>query len=256
MQTRSGSESFLRILSEDGEKVCNRAIACAEHGDGESLAELIERGHSVCDCRGLFGFSCLHHACNRGHIKIVAALLKHGSEVNARNDSGETSLHLACYAGQLLIVDMLLDYGACVNAQNRYLETPLFYAVKRGMPAVTRLLLQRGADREMVDQFGDRVIDLAPDERTRSELSYEPTPQCSDHLSYDVLLHVFAYLTPRELCRCACVCGRWHRAAENEDTWGRFGLRRWQLALYSSLGFENAPSASFTRRFSNELIRK
>ena len=181
-------------------------------------------------------------------MRVVAELLKHGAEVDARNDSGESPLHLACYAGQLLIVDMLLDKGADINALNMYLETPLFYAAKRGMPAVTRLLLQRGADPTAENQFGDRAVDIALDQRTRVELNYLPIYQQNEYLSFDILLLVFGYLSPKEVCRCACVSGKWHRVTESEEIWSRFPVRRWEMALQSSLGFSVAPSASFTRR--------
>ena len=248
MQASGRSSSFLRILSEDEEKVSARALALAEQGDRDRLLELLEKGLKLHECRGLFGYSCLHHACNRGHMRVVAELLKHDAEVDARDDSGESPLHLACYAGQLLIVDMLLDKGADINALNAYLETPLFYAAKRGMPAVTRLLLQRGANPLLENQFGDRAVDVAHDERTRLELTYRPVLQQNEYLSFDILLLVFGYLTPREVCRCACVSGKWHRVAESEEVWRRFPVRRWEMALHSSLGFPVAPSASFTRR--------
>ena len=251
MQPSSSSGSFLRILAEDEAKMSFRAIALAEQGDRDRLLELLGKGLKLRDCRGLFGYTCLHHACNRGHMRVVAELLKHEADVDARSDSGESPLHLACYAGQLLIVDMLLDKGAEVDAMNAYLETPLFYAAKRGMPAVTRLLLQRGADPSLENQFGDRAADVAKDERTRIELNYRHVPQQNEYLSFDVLLLVFTYLTPREVCRSACVSGKWHRVAESEDIWSRLAVRRWEMALQSSLGFSVTPSASFTRRGSN-----
>jgi ankyrin repeat protein len=49
---------------------------------------------------------------------MVKLLLKHGADVNARDDSLTTSLHLAEDHGQLEVAQLLLKHKADVNAQD------------------------------------------------------------------------------------------------------------------------------------------
>jgi len=64
-------------------------MLCAEKGDLNGILDLVSNGLDIQKCRGLNGFTALHHACNRGHAKIVAELIKFKIPVNCINDSGE-----------------------------------------------------------------------------------------------------------------------------------------------------------------------
>ena len=39
---------------------------------------------------------------------------------------------------------------------------------------------------------------------------------------------------------------KWHRVSITESIWSRLGVRRWELALQSTLGFGMAASSSFS----------
>lgn len=217
------------------------------------LAELLQNGLKLKGSRGLYGFTPLHHACNRGHMNVVSQLLKAGVDINETNDSGETALHLACYSGRLLIVDLLLDKGANINAVNQYGESALFYAVRRKSYALARVLLQRGADPTIEDRYGDKAIDHAEDERMRNEFYQKHVVDARrGQLNHDDLLYIYKYLNAKDICRCALVSGKWHRVSQTEELWARLGIRRWELALTASLGFQTAPAASFSRRSSSK----
>lgn len=252
----ANESSLIKILGENDEKLRAKAIAMAEQGDLAGLESLFSFGLRIDAYRGLFGFTCLHHACNRGHVAVVSELLKHGVSINACNESGETPLHLACYSGQLNVVELLIDKGALLELANGDGETCLFYAAKRNMPAVTRLLLQRGANPESVDRFGDRAIDHSADERVRREFQHKYAPEAAGGLGHAALLLVFKYLSAREVCRGACVSTRWHRASESEQIWTALGIRRWEFALKSTLGLPPAPAQSFSRRSSKDSSGK
>jgi ankyrin repeat protein len=245
------NDSLLRILSSDQSLVTNAVVMLSEKGDARSLSKLIEKGVQISRCIGLDGFTPLHHAANRGHSNVVLVLIRAQHAIDQPNDAGETPLHLACYVGHLLIVEQLLDCGANINSRNRYGETPLFYATRRRMPLLVRLLLQRGADRGIQDDSGDVAADHTDDAKTLSmfsdrpgELAVPSRPQAA-HLPHVILQRVYSYLLPREIGRCACVSGKWHRASENDELWAKFGKRRWEFALQASLGFAPTPSASF-----------
>lgn len=248
------NDSLLKILS-NGEKArINDAIMYAETGNFSAIKKLIDIGSSIFDIRGMDGYSLLHHACNRGHAAVVSELLKSYFPINLKNESGETPLHLAVYSGNLLIVEQLLDRGADIDATNNYNETPLFYAARRSYPALVRLLLMRGADIDAIDQDGETAQDhiKTNDQHTlkafQIKSNIETNYNKNSFLPLSELFHVCSYLTSKELCRISCVSGKCHRVSESEVLWNKLGVRRWELALQSSLGFSMTPASSFRMR--------
>ena len=85
-------------------------------------------------------------------LDIVEFLLKHGTDVNARdNRSTTSSLHLAAEYGVQTIVKMLLNHHADVNSQDSNGETPLHrllggWTYRDCNCDHVRLLLQHGAE--------------------------------------------------------------------------------------------------------------
>lgn len=117
LQRALNGDSLLRILDEKNAYANNEMIMMAELGDVSGIAMLLSEGDvDFLSCRGLAGYTPLHHACNRGHLAVVSEILRiHLSFINAINDTGETSLHLAVYAGNMTIVEQLLDHGADIG---------------------------------------------------------------------------------------------------------------------------------------------
>jgi ankyrin repeat protein len=67
------------------------------------------------------------------HVQaIVACLLRHGAQINARDKNGETPL-IAATSGRFATADLvhlLLEHGADVNVQDRFGATALYHAVE------------------------------------------------------------------------------------------------------------------------------
>jgi hypothetical protein len=262
-----GNDSLLRIMRESKVRVIDKLIMLAEKGDVQGLEHILEEeGASLKDCKGLHGFTPLHHACSRSQSAAVSILIKHGSNINEMNHAGESPLHLAAYAGNLLVVEQLLDCGASIDAVNNDGETALFYAARQAKPAVARLLLQRGANSDLKDTFGDLAVDQADDLRTKDVLtnfgtvvvteSAQGSQSKFNSLPYTELLHIFRFLSVKEVCRAAQVSGKWHRVSETEDIWRSLGIRRWELALQSSLGFETSAATAFARPSKSTVKKK
>jgi len=190
-------------------------------------------------------------------------LLLAGSPVDAKNVSGETPLHLAAYAGNMTLAEMLIDYGADVNALNEYRETPLHYASRRSKAASVQMLLQRGCDFTLESSLGDTALDEAGDARCETHLRAYSRSQIENKgkkkdglesrgsnrtamaaraaktnifdLQQSALTRLFGFLSVSDLCKSACVCGRWHRTIEDPALWKNLGVRRWELALAASM---------------------
>ena len=221
------------------------ALVLAESGDSEGLKKLVVDGFDITTCKGLNGYTPLHHACNRGHANIVFDLLKLRAPVDAVNDAGETALHLAVYAGNILIVDQLLDMGADVNYRNAEGETPLLYAARKSMPAIIRLLLQRGADPNLPDKYSDYPIDHVSNKSTENAFKHHnqviqgdsattaTTTRSAFH--YHNLLLIFSFLQIDDILKCACVCTKWHRVTEDESIWKQLGVKRYSFTFIYSI---------------------
>jgi len=253
-------DSLLRIMHASKTQDNDRFIALTEKGDHAGVEQMLrETKFDLKGCQGLHGYTPLHHACSRNQSPIVSILLKHGVDVNVTNHAGESPLHLASYSGNLLVVEQLIDCGANVDAINKDGETALFYAARQCRPAVVRLLLQRHANSRIKDRFDDTALDQAGDERTknvildivcndnensssmnnnRSSGGVDTTLSPAMRVPYTELLRVFEFLDAKDVCRAAMVCGKWHRVSETEELWRSLGIRRWEMALQSTLGLE------------------
>ena len=64
------------------------------------------------------GSTLLATAALMGHTKVVALLLEHGANINARSRDGGTALHAAAFLGRAETVKLLLDKGADTIIQN------------------------------------------------------------------------------------------------------------------------------------------
>jgi len=251
-------DSLLRILGERAADSNNEVIVLAETGHLRAITSLVDRGFDWDSCRGLRNFTPLHYACRGGHAAVASELLRAcPSLLHVSNDNGEVPLHLAVYGGHLLLAEQLLDRGTAVDAPTREGETALFYAARRAMPAAVRLLLQRGADPAHEDYLGDTPVDVAEDEHTRHAFESEKASarDCSSsggsgsggpsaRLAVEELQAVMAFLPAEDVCRAACVCGKWHRVSESEDIWARLGVRRWEVALQNVLGLDHLGGGS------------
>jgi len=63
-----------------------------------------------------FKRTALIMAVRNGHVRLASLLLKHGSDWNHPDSSGNTPLHYAAGSGFIECIDLLLSHGANVNA--------------------------------------------------------------------------------------------------------------------------------------------
>ena len=131
--------SSFAMDADGNEKVRTLWIAC-KNGDTKEAACSLDAGVNP-KTRLLCGAplasiehnnsTFLHWAARGGHTAIMALLLDHGAEIDAKNLFGNSPLVDALLTKQSAAVDLLLQRGANVNMRNNfYKHTPLMLAAK------------------------------------------------------------------------------------------------------------------------------
>jgi ankyrin repeat protein len=122
----------------------------ARDGDVERVQELIDAGTDVNDTTAGHGMPALAIAVDQasrdsGQVAVVELLLKHGADIDIRDDMGRTLLVYALTNGAP-VVKALLDAGIDVNAQDNLGRTAISSAITGQDDEVFDLLLEYGAD--------------------------------------------------------------------------------------------------------------
>jgi hypothetical protein len=76
------------------------------------------------------------------------------TNINCRDDYGETPLHKAIDTLSLSMAQLLLDHGADINAQDNLGRTPLHKAYQYAQTNMGKLLISNGADKQITDTMG------------------------------------------------------------------------------------------------------
>lgn len=122
-------------------------------------------GGARLDVADLGGSTALQLACEFGHLKLVALLLRHGARVGFADNEGFAPLYFAAQEGWEAVCALLLDKGAEVDQLNVDGTTPLGIASKHGRDRVVALLLRHGARVDVPpDIEGDTPLSVARSE--------------------------------------------------------------------------------------------
>lgn len=109
----------------------------------------------------------LREAVKANDTEKVKALLAHGADVNAKDDSGWTLLHRAAVQNAKAVAELLLGKGADVNAKDEDGWTPLHVAANNNAKDVAALLLANGADVNAKDEDGWTPLHRAADKNSK-----------------------------------------------------------------------------------------
>ena len=93
----------------------------------------------------------------KNEAEIAEILLRHGANVNARDNAGWTALMGASKEGRSEVAEVLLKYGADTNIQNDSRSTALIEAVSGGRTKVAEILLE-GYSERVVHEYALRAL--------------------------------------------------------------------------------------------------
>jgi hypothetical protein len=120
-------------------------ISAVEAGDIEEIRALLKEGTDV-NARNNLLETVLHQAVMNHRSDIIRILLDAGADVNIKDQLGKTPLFWAAYDGPIESVKLFLDKGSDVNAKDNNGKTPLVSAAEGNNADIIKFLISRGAD--------------------------------------------------------------------------------------------------------------
>jgi len=127
-------------------------VKAVNSGDVQSVRALIKSGTDV-DAKSGDGSTPLRWAAHTSNLDIARALVSAKAAVDTPNDFGVTPLLEASRNGDAPMVELLLGAGADPKRAHPEGETPLLSAARAGSVPVVKLLLARGVDVNHAEQF-------------------------------------------------------------------------------------------------------
>ncbi len=103
----------------------------------------------------------IQDAIKEGDIQSVMQHLAAGTDVNAKDERGETAMFSAVIGGYKEIIKMLVNKGADVNEKNNAGFTPLHEGSYTGQKEIVELLITCGADVNTMKIDGMTPLDMA-----------------------------------------------------------------------------------------------
>ena len=127
-------------------KIAQTALHAASQWGFEDLIPILLRHGSNIEAKEVDGVRPLHSACLSGNAKrIVKLLLDAGADANAVDDSGRLPLWFATRLNKIEVVKVLLPKTSNVNIQTYNGPTPLSIAARYGFDDIVKLLIEAGA---------------------------------------------------------------------------------------------------------------
>ena len=132
------------VLGEAGTFSAQRLSEAAFTGDIAAMKQALADGADPNTKDPQSGSTLLATAALMGHTEVVALLLEHGADVNAKSRDGGTALHTAAFLGRAETVKRLLEKGADTTLRNNMGSTAidgakLDWLITKGILGMLRL---------------------------------------------------------------------------------------------------------------------
>ncbi|KAL9014774.1 MAG: hypothetical protein Q9180_008921, partial [Flavoplaca navasiana] len=143
----------LQLGSKDSDISAAALVLAVEKGLIQMVETLLRRGTDV-DSKDNLGQSSLHRATRREDEKMVRLLLENGADVDCKDDDHRTpwSANLRCK--NLEILQILLDAGADPSTCGQQGVSELYTAAKDGNNELVNYMLKSGTNPSVQTQYG------------------------------------------------------------------------------------------------------
>jgi len=145
-------------VSEDLSTPLHKACAGGKPGHSACVAQLL-RGDADVHALNKWRETPLLTAANHGQHDSVAELLEFGADPCKCTDTGWSPLSIAAYKGHDECVKLLLEEGAPTEEDDPTLSA-LLQAATKGLPDTCVLLLRNGADHTVTTKKGDTALSI------------------------------------------------------------------------------------------------
>ena len=140
-------------------------VMLAADWDNTALSMHLVRAGASCEGLSEDHMSLLfHYACREAQsdLATVWTLLKYGCSVSilSKGEQEELLLH-ACHKGDMLIVEAIIAHGCNVSCVSLDGYTPLMFSAQEGCEEVVKKLILAGANLGMQDKFGNTALHYA-----------------------------------------------------------------------------------------------
>ena len=135
-------------------------VLAVKSGRASIVSEILEKSPELITVNDKEGETLLELAIKEGNSKEVVSLLIDKGAREDQGNGGITLLHWAVMGGKADITELLISKGSDVNAKDEHGETPIFGAVSLGpyyksaQETILTLLEKNGADLAVKDKFG------------------------------------------------------------------------------------------------------
>ena len=119
---------------------------------------MLKRNPKLVKVKDVYGWTALHWAARLGDKDLVACILKHSANPNAKDKGGMGPLSEAVCREDPAIPALLVAHGAKVSPKDPTTIKSLIYAAGTGALETVELLLDKGADPNGTDERGDSAL--------------------------------------------------------------------------------------------------
>lgn len=141
-----GWVSVKRVEREENPHYDKAFLKASFEGDAIMVKNFLKRGADVNMRSARGNITPLLAAADGGHKNIVEILIANGSEVNAKDEEGETAMMHAVRKGHKETFEMLIAKGADVNLKNNKEFTAMMLAAAAGHKDFVETLIAKGGD--------------------------------------------------------------------------------------------------------------
>ena len=155
-----------------GETILLKALSQPQHHIVDIVKFLLKHGSDVNARDGTLR-SSLHLAESQGELEVAQMLVNHDADVNSRDSNGKTPFHILSESrtnkGDLNHALSLLKHGAEVNSRDKDNQTPIHLAIGRDRFKLAQLLLEHGADANAETNRGKTPLHILSERKINGE---------------------------------------------------------------------------------------